>query len=146
MFQDFQQEPGSAPSNEDLDPDNQLDSKKIFLRKTEYKIENQQVKSSDTEPARPKSSLQSINEFKTGQIYEVVFNHKGRFLNFKEMTEKLNPIQKSKYAESMEIPGQGQEDKNSHVLIHIVKKTVKINNKDHVLIFLRDVTFGVLYE
>ena len=46
----------------------------------------------------------------------------------------------------MEIPGQEQEDKNSNVLIHIVKKTVKINNKDHVLIFLRDVTFGVLYE
>ena len=46
----------------------------------------------------------------------------------------------------MEIPGQEQKDKNSNVLIHIVKKTVKINNKDHILIFLRDVTFGVLYE
>ena len=37
-------------------------------------------------------------------------------------------------------------EKNSHILIHIVNNKASLNGKMHTLTFLKDVTFGVLYE
>ena len=45
-----------------------------------------------------------------------------------------NPISATKY------------EKNSHILIHIVNNKATLNGKIHTLTFLKDVTFGVLYE
>ena len=37
-------------------------------------------------------------------------------------------------------------EKNSHILIHIINKSAMLNGVEYTLTFLKDVTFGVLYE
>lgn len=37
-------------------------------------------------------------------------------------------------------------EQNSHILIHIIKKETMINGKMFTVTFLKDITFGVLFE
>ena len=69
----------------------------------------------------------------------------GKFIAYKEYVKK-GRVYQTKSAK-LDLPIESSEsDQTQHILIQIVNKEVKLSNKPHVLTFLKDVTFGVLYE
>ena len=64
--------------------------------------------------------MKSISKFQSGQVFEIVYRDLER--------------------------GGFTSNESSKSLIYIINKLVYINDKQHVLTFFKDITFGVLYE
>jgi hypothetical protein len=71
---------------------------KVYLRKTIYKIKNQVVEQSDHPLETPLNLIQTIQNFESGQVYEIVFKDifTGRFFTLEEVIKEKNKTHSSK--------------------------------------------------
>ena len=123
-----------------------IDFKKIYLKKTCYKISNLVVQQGSDLHETPQPLSKSLAELETGQVYEVVYKVKDNFLSHEEMVEHNLNINQNRNVKFKNPISATKYEKNSHILIHIVNNKATLNGKIHTLTFLKDVTFGVLYE
>ena len=101
-----------------------IDLSKVYLRKTEYQIIDQKVKQQKAVSiGQPESIIKQIQDFESGQVYEIVFKNEftGHFISNDELA-------------------------GNKFLIYILSKVVFLNDEAHTLTFIKDITFGVLYE
>jgi hypothetical protein len=76
-------------------------------------------------------------------VYEILYKDRisGNLVSHEEM---LNLHEKSSFGPSND--NQVKSNKKINFLIYIVNKQVTINDKLHTLTFVKDITFGVLYD
>lgn len=56
---------------------------KIYLQKTNYKIDSQNIELQDTAQEPPLNFFRSIRQFENGQVYEVLLkNNEGEFISY----------------------------------------------------------------
>lgn len=96
----------------------------------------------------PQKLSTSISSLETECVYEVVFkNSQGQFISYKEMLDKRKKTSQSQQINLIdELTNSKVYEQNSHILIHIIKKETMINGKMFTVTFLKDITFGVLFE
>ena len=112
----------------------------IFIKKTCYVINNQRVETTVIAEEQPTSIIQTLKNFESGQVYEVLFrNVVGEFVS-------INQLKKSKKRNSRIDQILRSEEDQGQFLIYIVNQHVKINDTPQTLTFFKDITFGVLYE
>ena len=98
---------------------------KIFLQKTNYRINQYRVESLEENTEAPLGFNDALYAFNTGQVYEVLYKD-----------NKSSTIKS--YSES--------HINNKKFLIYIITQDVVFNNETLKMVYIKDITFGVLYE
>ena len=117
---------------------------KVYLRKTIYKIKNQIVEQSDMPLEAPQNVIKTIQNFESGQVYEIVFKDifSDRYFTLEEVVKDRIKSKNSSQLSSQQKGAQSQ--KNSLVYLESLRQD--INGEEHFLTFFKDITFGILYE
>ena len=111
----------------------------IYLGLTPYKIDNGEVQQTDIPLTAPIKLYQAIKNFKSGQVYEVL--HKKNDGIFQSVSN-MKTFSNNENGEQV----SNQNNTNKKFLIYIIAQDVVFNSELQRIAYIKDVSFGILYE